>query len=339
MGPVTLMPNDPDADVVSVEFGPMRFRDKTDTLTFFLVSSDAHEHHHVHAVELAILDRSGRELAVALTSLRQGETARQALTFGEAGPFGITIRMSIAFEEFTGGGDYGNVSLSYLLGYRGNQLVDLFNGAGSDKGTEVGVGRGAAPHCYAVQYHELFRELREQQFRMLEIGLQSNWEQPGYEPDDAPSLRVWREYFPQAEIYGYELNDFSFFSQEQTTIFRGNQGDREDLDRFLAEHGEDGFELILDDGSHASSHQQISLGMLFPHISPGGMYLIEDLHWQPFPENPTTLEMLRDYVDCGQIRSPFVPPEEARYLESAIDRVEIYKPNDSEFAVIYKRED
>ena len=339
VGPVTLLPNHPEADLVSVEFGPMQFRNKTDTLTFFLVSSNARRHDHVHAVELAILDRGGRELAVARPRLRLGETVRSTLTFGEAGPTGVTLRMAIGFDEFSGGSDFGTVSLSYLLGHRSNELVDLFNAAGSDKGTEVGIGRGAAPHCYAVEYHQLFSELRAKDFRMLEIGLQSNWELPGYVPDDAPSLRVWREYFPRAAIVGYDINDFSFFEQERTTVFRGDQGSREDLQRFIDQQASKGFELVLDDGSHASSHQQISLGALFPLVAKGGMYVIEDLHWQPFPENPTTLEMLRDYNECGRFRSPFLSADEARYLESHVDRVAVHRPNDSEFAVIYKRAD
>ena len=333
------MPNGPDQDPVSVEVGPMHFRRDIDTLTFFMTSSDARQHDHVHSVELAVLDRDRHELAASRSQLRQGESARAALEFGESGPFGITFRISVAFEEFAGGGVFGNVSLSYLLAHRSNELVDLFNAVGSDKGTEVGIGRGAAPHCYAVQYHQLFSELRRQQFRMLEIGLQSNWERPGYVPDDAPSLRVWREYFPQAEILGYDVNDFSFFQQDRTTVFRGDQGSREDLKRFIDEHGRGGFELVLDDGSHAASHQQISLGALFSVVAKGGKYVIEDLHWQPFPESPTTLEMLRDYNQCGQFRSPFLSPEEARYLESHVDRVAINRPNDSEFAVIYKRAD
>jgi hypothetical protein len=66
--------------------------------------------------------------------------------------------------------------------------------------------------------------------------------------------------------------------------------------------------------------------------------VIEDLHWQPFPEAPTTLEVLRDFVESGRLRTPFLDEEEVLYLVEAIDRVEIHRPNDSEFAVIYKRD-
>ena len=52
----------------------------------------------------------------------------------------------------------------------------------------------------------------------------------------------------------------------------------------------------------ALAHQQIALACLFPHVTPGGLYFIEDLNWQPeeleradVPENANSLasEMLQ----------------------------------------------
>ena len=337
-GPVRLMPNSPDFEVATVEYGPMVFPDGTDTLTVFLASTDGHEHEQVLSARLALLDPDGRTLSAADASLTYGENARRTLSLGEAAGSGVFLRMAVAFEAFAGGRHFGNVSISYLLAHQGSDLVDLFNAAGSDKGTEVGVGSGAVPHCYAVEYHRLFDHLRDRRFRLLEIGLQSHVGED-YAPTDAPSLRVWREFFPHAEIYGFDLNDFSFFEQDRTTVVRGDQGSPEDLRAFVAEHGAGRFELVLDDGSHASSDQQVSLATLFDSVAPGGLYVIEDLHWQPRPETPTTLEVLRKFSETRRIESPFIGEEVARRLEAAIDRVEIHKPNDSEFAVIYRRVD
>jgi hypothetical protein len=68
------------------------------------------------------------------------------------------------------------------------------------------------------------------------------------------------------------------------------------------------------------------------------MYVIEDLGWQPFVEVPNTLEVLQRFADTGSFESPFLTEAEARYLQDTVSRVEIYKPNDSELAVIYKKE-
>jgi hypothetical protein len=335
VGPVVLMPNPPGSEAVAAQFGPINLREGTDTMTFFLVSSDAHPHSHRLEVELSVTDRSQRTLASERTELGCGESACVTVTFGAAGPHGLSLRMAVSFAEFAGGDHYGNVRLNYLLAYEGNELIDLFNTAGSDKGTQRGIGQTGVPHCYAVDYFDLFKGFRQDTFRMLEIGLQSN-EGDDYAPTDAPSLRVWHDFFPKADIYGYDINDFSFFEQDRTTVVRADQSSREDLARFVSEHAGE-FRLILDDGSHAASHQQISLGALFPVVEPGGMYVIEDLHWQPFPETPTTTEVLREFIGHGQVRSPFLTADEARYLDHAIDRVQIHQPNDSEFAVIYKK--
>ena len=65
------------------------------------------------------------------------------------------------------------------------------------------------------------------------------------------------------------------------------------------------FDIIIDDGSHASYHQQLSFKTLFPTLKSGGIYSIEDLNWQPqeyeatLPASRKTAEWLRD--DLGEV--------------------------------------
>ena len=40
-------------------------------------------------------------------------------------------------------------------------------------------------------------------------------------------------------------------------------------------------DVIIDDGSHASFDQQLTLREFFPLLAEGGWYFIEDLDWQP----------------------------------------------------------
>lgn len=260
--------------------------------------------------------------------------AHASLCFDGEAP-GPALDIGVSVEHFHGGQHYGNLRLTYLVAYKCNPLVSLCNAARTDKGTEAYSGNGF-PHCYAIKYHDLFAEHRDDAFALLEIGLDDTSKETG-QPRDAPSLRVWRDYFPRAMLYGYDINDFAIFNQERTLTFQGDQGSRPDLDRFIAQHGEPEFRIVIDDGSHASSHQQASLAALFRCVEPGGMYVIEDLGWQPFPESPKTLDLLLQLRETGRIRSPFIPNADARDIEQTVASIEIYQPNDSPFAVLHKK--
>ena len=40
-------------------------------------------------------------------------------------------------------------------------------------------------------------------------------------------------------------------------------------------------DIVIDDASHASHHQQNGFLEIFPKLKSGGLYIIEDLRWQP----------------------------------------------------------
>lgn len=60
------------------------------------------------------------------------------------------------------------------------------------------------------------------------------------------------------------------------TVFTGDQGNPNDLERFLAENGRD-FDIIVDDGGHTMVQQITSLQHLWKAVKPGGIYFCEDL--------------------------------------------------------------
>ena len=327
------MPNGPSAPV-SASFGPLGLPEHIDTVTCLLAARAAREHpNRVRALAQVL---SGDKVAgEAEASL--GWQDHRALTVRASSPLGERpeLRVSVSLESAPSGEVFPTVVFGYTLAYARNPLVDLFNATGSDKGTEHGFGDGF-PHCYALEYFRLFSPFREDSFSLLEIGLHNASKERG-SPDDMPSLRVWRDFFPHALCFGYDIHDFSTLTDERMNTFQGDQASREDLTRFLEQSAWPSFRLVLDDGSHASSHQQISLATLFPYVEVGGLYIIEDLHWQPYSESPTTLEMLLDYLSHGEVTSPYISHGEARYLEQHIESVEILRPNDAELAVLRKR--
>jgi hypothetical protein len=144
------------------------------------------------------------------------------------------------------------------------------NDSGSDKGTAM---EGWEAHGYTPYYEQWFEPIREEPLRLLEIGV-CDPRNPG------ASVNGWYEYFPNAQLFGFDIVDATRFDNDRITTFKGDQSREQDLSRFIEEHGS-GFDIIIDDGSHVDQHQQASLGFLFDHLKPHGQYIIEDMQVSP----------------------------------------------------------
>jgi hypothetical protein len=182
-------------------------------------------------------------------------------------------------------------------------LTALANKYGSDKGTR----HGAPPHKYTYLYDLILDNYRHLKINFLELGLAVGGPEVGGPIDrqaDSPSVQMWLEYFPRAQIYGFDISDFSHLKYPRFTFVRGDGGSQEDLARLARTAS--GFDIIVDDGSHASYHQQLAFRHLFPKLRRGGTYLIEDLHWQsPIYEGkqlslPKTADFMIAYFEGGK---------------------------------------
>jgi hypothetical protein len=186
-------------------------------------------------------------------------------------------------------------------------LTDLANIYGSDKGDLWFAG-----HRYTHVYEQLFAGLRQFPLTMLEVGLRHH---PFYRVRStvSPSLRMWLDYFPNALVCGFDINEFSSMGSSRVRIFRGDQGNPADLRKMLS--AVSAFDIVIDDGSHASYHQLVTLQTLLPAVKPGGLYIIEDLNWQPeelersLPKTDTMVHLLKSPpflrsvgLDAGHVR-------------------------------------
>ena len=186
-------------------------------------------------------------------------------------------------------------------------------------------------HEYTDYYSKWFEPIRHEKLKILEIGVFGG-----------SSIRMWEEYFPNATIYGVDTgricsNDVmnNLKSNRVITEFV-DQSSRESLQEFIDKHGGE-FDIIIDDGHHFQKHQQISWGFLFPHLKPGGLYVIEDLclpreryknnayddRWGiEDVDNFTdlTFKILIDLVANEKLNSPYMTDEEIKYIEGNIDK-------------------
>lgn len=147
-------------------------------------------------------------------------------------------------------------------------------------------------HYFKI-YERHLEKFRGTNFRMLEIGV-----------NGAGSLDMWRKYFgPAATIFGIDINpECAELDSQETPVRIGSQADPDFLKRVVEEMG--GLDVVLDDGSHRAKHQRASFHALFPLLSEGGLYLIEDAHtsyWLRFGggyrRRGTAIEFAKRIVD------------------------------------------
>lgn len=193
-----------------------------------------------------------------------------------------------------------------------NHLTELANSYNSDKGNIY-----KCAHHYTQHYEKVFSKYRNKpDFSLLEIGLNRD------DCSEVPSLRMYRDYFgKEVKLSGFDIRpEFKAFEEAGFEIFIGDQSSPDSLKQCLTGQ----YDIIIDDGSHASSHQQISLRELWQAVKPGGIYVIEDLHWQPFSESCPKTRALADRWIAGEWEpSTFFPLKWMEQFKTELKRAEL----------------
>ncbi|MFD5827625.1 class I SAM-dependent methyltransferase [Lentzea sp. NPDC060358] len=163
---------------------------------------------------------------------------------------------------------------------------------------EFGTDKWGDLHWYTQHYERHFARLRTEPVRVLEIGI------GGYDDPDSGggSLRMWERYFQRGLIHGLDIARKNVAGPRIMTV-RGDQSDAEFLDRLGRDLGP--FDVVIDDGSHFNDHVRTSFHALFPHVRPGGLYVVEDLqtaYWPSWGGHPdgadgTSIGLLKSFVD------------------------------------------
>jgi len=133
---------------------------------------------------------------------------------------------------------------------------------------------------YFPVYDELLGNKKEQIRKVMEIGIGSTnpsypwnmnfwlYTQPTYRPGD--SLRAWRDYFPNATIYGQNINPATVICEDRILTRCA------DSTQTVA-FSEETFDLIIDDGCHNFESQIATFKNFWPHLAENGIYVIEDI--------------------------------------------------------------
>lgn len=153
----------------------------------------------------------------------------------------------------------------------GNPLDALALQYGSDKTPLI-------KHHYTQFYWPFFEQRRETVRKLLEIGVgdakEMAWTKvPNYQT--GASLRMWRDYFPNALIYGADIKPL-VLHEERIAVYRCDQSHGADLLWLLSRTGAD-MDVVIDDGSHLPDHQVFTCKTLMPHLPQDVTYIIEDV--------------------------------------------------------------
>jgi hypothetical protein len=136
-------------------------------------------------------------------------------------------------------------------------------------------------HSYIPAYTEIFKGMQVR--RLLEIGI-------GYEHLMKPfvpryvhgaSLRMWQEYFTDAEIYACDIDEGTLINEGRIHSMVCDQSSVESLATMLRAYTDGmakGFDVVIDDGSHQYPDQVLTGDYLIPWVVKGGVYAVEDTY-------------------------------------------------------------
>ncbi|MDR1050856.1 MAG: class I SAM-dependent methyltransferase [Deltaproteobacteria bacterium] len=161
----------------------------------------------------------------------------------------------------------------------------LHSTALDDLGLRHGTDKSSGPkgHDFLRKYEFFLAPLRDADFTFLELGVFMG-----------ASLRVFGEYFSRAKIVGVDNNpQVGSFDVGRAEVVIGDLADHD----FLTTLAALGAKVVLDDASHWWPDQLRALGVLYPSLGPGSVYILEDVH--------TSFEPLAPHFSVGARYSPF----------------------------------
>lgn len=164
-------------------------------------------------------------------------------------------------------------------------LHELFFKYGSDKGAPQDRAHPISlmpAHTYADLYCQLFNLARNSIQRVFECGLgtnnlsfNSNMGKAGL---PGASLRAWRDYFPNAEIFGADIDASVLFSDERITTFYVDQTVADSIEAMWKRISVEDFDVMIDDGLHTFDAGKTLFESSIGKLRPGGIYVIEDIN-------------------------------------------------------------
>lgn len=138
-------------------------------------------------------------------------------------------------------------------------------------------------HSYTPFYHELFKNKRNEIKKVFEMGIgfpevMGHVEKVTGEPHiTGASLLMWRDYFPNAQVYGADWDGRAMMESERVKTFVCDERYPEDIKATINKVGRD-LDIFIDDGAHEHKFQIFLAKCVLPLLKKDVVYIIEDVY-------------------------------------------------------------
>ena len=176
-------------------------------------------------------------------------------------------------------GKNNNTKLNFITNSSVNsKLTELMNFYGSDKGGKNN------HHNYSEYYSEIFFHKRKDVRNFLEIGLGTNninlASNMGKDGVPLASLRAWRDYFINANVYGADIDKDILKNEERIKTFYVDQTNPFTISELFQKMEVKKFDVILEDGLHEYNANICFFENSIEYLSDNGIYIIEDVYYK-----------------------------------------------------------
>jgi hypothetical protein len=171
----------------------------------------------------------------------------------------------------------------FHLGRANLELARLCDLYGSDKG-EVRLAEHPYPgpsHSYVEYYSQIFSHCRNKVTKVFECGIGTN--NPSLESSmgkngkPGASLRVWRDYFPNAIVIGADIDSDILFEEDRIKTYYVDQKNPESISALWEQIGVSEFDIMIDDGLHTFEAGSTLCLNSIEKLASDGVYIIEDV--------------------------------------------------------------
>jgi SAM-dependent methyltransferase len=158
-------------------------------------------------------------------------------------------------------------------------LCKIMGQHGSDKGHED---INFCRHNYTQIYYNLFNDIKNNNLRVFELGLGTNninlRSNMGADGKPGASLRGWAEFFPNARVFGADIDRDILFEEDRIKTYYCDQTNSTDIkqmwnNRELWEP----FDIIVEDGLHEFEANVCFFENSIFKLKRGGVFIIEDI--------------------------------------------------------------